>query len=73
MSRVALVKPENARAVEDMLIRAGQSGQLTQRVDEPKLIQLLEQLNETKKSTKITVENVIFTLTQLDSKKTQRQ
>mmetsp|Transcript_10503 Transcript_10503/g.14376 ORF Transcript_10503/g.14376 Transcript_10503/m.14376 type:complete len:126 (-) Transcript_10503:41-418(-) len=56
LSRIALVKPENARAVEDLLIRAGQSGQLTQRVDEPKLIQMLEQLNESKKTTKITIQ-----------------
>jgi programmed cell death protein 5 len=56
LSRIALVKPDKARAVEDMIIRAGQSGSLTQKVDEAKLIQLLEQLSEQKKETKITIQ-----------------
>lgn len=56
MSRIALVKPEKARAVEDMVLRAAQTGQLTQKVDEAKLITLLEQLTEKQaKPTKITV------------------
>ena len=49
------MKPEKARGVEEMLIRAFQSGQLPAKVDEQRLIQLLEQLSETKKETKITV------------------
>lgn len=55
MSRVALVKPEKARGVEDMIIRAAQSGQLGGKVDEQKLISLLEQISSQKKETKITV------------------
>jgi len=45
LSRIALVKPEKARQIEDMIIRAAQSGGLSSKVDEQKLIQLLEQIN----------------------------
>ncbi len=55
MARIALVKPEKARAVEDMIIRAAQSGQLGGQVDEPKLIQLLEQISGSQPKTKVTV------------------
>lgn len=55
VARVALVRPEKARAVEDMILGAAQRGQLNAKVDEPKLISLLEQLGEQKKETKITV------------------
>jgi programmed cell death protein 5 len=50
-----LVKPEKARGVEDMIIRAAQMGQLGEKVDENRLISLLEQISESKASTKITV------------------
>lgn len=56
MHRIGLVKPEKARGVEDMIISLARSGQLGGRVDEPKLINLLEQITgSTKKETKITV------------------
>ena len=56
VSRIKLVKPEKARQVEDMVIRAAQTGQLGQKIDEDKLISLLEQIGEKKAApTKITV------------------
>lgn len=55
MGRISLVKAEKARAVEDMILRAAQSGQLAEKVDENKLIQLLEQIAEKQTKTKITV------------------
>jgi DNA-binding TFAR19-related protein (PDSD5 family) len=41
--------------VEDMLIKSAQTGKLAERVDEPRLIQLLENQTEQKQKTKITV------------------
>ncbi|KAN0031454.1 hypothetical protein ACTFIV_005318 [Dictyostelium citrinum] len=55
LSRIAIVKPEKSRQVEDLIIRAAQTGQLTEKVDENKLISLLEQLNEKTKKTTITM------------------
>jgi len=55
LSRIALVKPENARGVEDLIIRAAQSGQLGEKIDEAKLISLLEQLDQNKKKTTVTI------------------
>eukprot|EP01114_Cavostelium_apophysatum_P009956 TRINITY_DN2329_c0_g1_i2.p1 TRINITY_DN2329_c0_g1~~TRINITY_DN2329_c0_g1_i2.p1 ORF type:complete len:127 (-),score=32.68 TRINITY_DN2329_c0_g1_i2:54-434(-) len=55
LSRIAMVKPEKARAVEDIMIRSAQTGRLSEKIDEKKLIQLLEQLNENKKETKVTI------------------
>ena len=57
VSRIALVKPERAREVEDLIIQAAQSGQIQERVDEDKLKQLLSKLseNEQKTKTKVTV------------------
>ncbi|KAK5583209.1 hypothetical protein RB653_004800 [Dictyostelium firmibasis] len=55
LSRIAIVKPEKSRQVEDLIIRAAQTGQLREKVDENKLISLLEQLNEKTKKTTITM------------------
>ncbi|KAL6070985.1 Programmed cell death protein 5 [Balamuthia mandrillaris] len=54
LSRIALVKPDKARQVEDSLIRAAQTGQLGGKVDEPSLISMLGQISKAKKETKIT-------------------
>mmetsp|Transcript_3165 Transcript_3165/g.4851 ORF Transcript_3165/g.4851 Transcript_3165/m.4851 type:complete len:152 (+) Transcript_3165:86-541(+) len=57
LSRLSLVKPERARQAEDILIRAAQSGQIGEKVDEAKLISLLEQISEvTKKETKVKIQ-----------------
>jgi programmed cell death protein 5 len=57
LSRVALVKPEKARGVEDLIISAAQRGQVST-VDEPQLISLLEQIKdkEQKEQTKVTIQ-----------------
>ncbi|KAL3687790.1 hypothetical protein R1sor_014099 [Riccia sorocarpa] len=46
LSRIALVKPEKARGVEDLILRSAQYGQITEKVSEDRLISLLEQINE---------------------------
>ena len=41
LSRISIVKPEKGKAVEDMLIRMAQNGQLKSKVEEKQLIELL--------------------------------
>ncbi|KAL6544907.1 hypothetical protein OROMI_023769 [Orobanche minor] len=56
LARIALVKPEKARGVEDVILRAAQMGQIAEKVSEEKLISLLEQINtQTTKETKVTI------------------
>eukprot|EP01132_Coremiostelium_polycephalum_P005984 gene5984-7455_t len=55
MSRIAMVKPDKARQIEDMLIRSAQTGQISEKVDEQKLISLLEQISGKEKKTTITM------------------
>ena len=59
VARIAIVKPEKARAIEAMVIEMAQRGQLAAKIDEDKLIDLLNQvgLTEEKKRTKVTVRN----------------
>ncbi|KAJ3042601.1 Programmed cell death protein 5 [Rhizophlyctis rosea] len=55
LARIKIVKEEKARAVEDMLLRMAQGGQLRSKVSEQQLIDMLEQISEsTKQETKIT-------------------
>ncbi|XP_047318665.1 DNA-binding protein DDB_G0278111-like [Impatiens glandulifera] len=57
LARIALVKPEKARGVEDVIIRAFKMGQIAEKVSEEKLISLLEQINtQTSKQTKVTIQ-----------------
>ncbi|KAE9451850.1 hypothetical protein C3L33_16249, partial [Rhododendron williamsianum] len=62
VARIALVKPEKARGVEDVILRAAQMGQIVEKVSEERLISLLEQINtQTTKQTKVTVRpNLLF-------------
>ncbi|EEY63116.1 uncharacterized protein PITG_14768 [Phytophthora infestans T30-4] len=57
LARIAIVKPEKARAIEDMVIQMAQRGQLAAKIDEDKLIDLLNQVgvNEEKQRTKVTM------------------
>ncbi|CAN6573588.1 unnamed protein product [Malus baccata var. baccata] len=56
IARIALVKPEKARGVEDVILRAAQMGQIVEKVSEERLISLLEQINnQTNKQTKVTI------------------
>lgn len=51
-----MVKADKARAVEDLLIRMAQGGQVRAKITEKQLIELLEQVNQqTKSETKIVV------------------
>ena len=43
-----------------MILRAAQSGKLAEKIDEPKLIQLLEQLSDKKSQTKIKIQRKRF-------------
>ena len=57
MARIALVKPEKARAIEDMIIGAARRGALGEKVTEERLIDLLEQVNERSGTkTKVTIQ-----------------
>ncbi|EGG24851.1 hypothetical protein DFA_03096 [Cavenderia fasciculata] len=53
LSRIAMVKPDKARQIEDMLVNAAQTGRLSEKVDEQKLISLLEQISEKAKKTTV--------------------
>ncbi|KAL0300613.1 UNVERIFIED_CONTAM: DNA-binding protein DDB [Sesamum radiatum] len=56
VARIALVKPDKARGVEDVILRAAQMGQIAEKVSEERLISLLEQINtQTTKETKVTI------------------
>jgi programmed cell death protein 5 len=44
LRRIAIVKPDRARSVEDLIIRMAQSGQVRQRITEPELVGLLEEI-----------------------------
>ncbi|CAG9321495.1 unnamed protein product [Blepharisma stoltei] len=50
LSRVALVKPQKAREIEDMLIQMAMKGQLAGQVKEQDIIQLLEKTTEQAKT-----------------------
>ncbi|KAG6793528.1 hypothetical protein POTOM_002739 [Populus tomentosa] len=57
VARIALVKPEKARGVEDVILRAAQMGQIVEKVSEERLISMLEQINnQTTKQTKVTIQ-----------------
>lgn len=61
VSRIAMVKADKARAVEDLLIRMAQGGQVRAKITEKQLIELLEQVNQqTKSETKIVVRILYF-------------
>jgi programmed cell death protein 5 len=56
LNSIALVKPDKAKSVEMMLIRMAQSGQISGKVGEGQLVELLERINQqTQKSTKVKV------------------
>ncbi|GAA5842589.1 hypothetical protein JCM5353_008476 [Sporobolomyces roseus] len=49
LSRISLVKPDRARAIEQLLMRMAQSGQLRGRVSEDQLIDVLDQVEAMEK------------------------
>jgi programmed cell death protein 5 len=58
LARIELVKPEKARAIQDMLLGAARQGAIREKVSEERLIELLEQVNERseKTTTKVTIQ-----------------
>ncbi|XP_072169382.1 programmed cell death protein 5-like [Diadema setosum] len=54
LNSIALVKPEKAKMVEDMLIRMARTGQIPGKIGEEQLKSFLEQVSEkTSRSTKV--------------------
>jgi programmed cell death protein 5 len=57
VARIALVKPDKARNVENMILAAAQRGAITEKVSEERLRSMLEQLSERdSKASKITIQ-----------------
>ncbi|XP_039133999.1 DNA-binding protein DDB_G0278111-like [Dioscorea cayenensis subsp. rotundata] len=55
--QIALVKADKAKGVDDVVLRAAQMGQITEKVSEEKFISLLKQINDqTSKQTKVTIQ-----------------
>lgn len=46
LNRVAIVKPENARAVEDHIIRLARAGKVAGKIEESSVIRLLEEVGK---------------------------
>ncbi|EEC79640.1 hypothetical protein OsI_20860 [Oryza sativa Indica Group] len=56
LSRIALVKPDKARGVEDVLLRAAQSGGISEKVSEESLSHFWSNHTHTSKQTKVTIQ-----------------
>ncbi|GBF91698.1 hypothetical protein Rsub_04002 [Raphidocelis subcapitata] len=57
LARIALVKPDKARGVENMILTAAQRGAITEKVSEERLRSMLEQISERdSKASKITIQ-----------------
>lgn len=57
LARIALVKPDKARSVENMILAAAQRGAITEKVSEERLRGMLEQISERdSKQSKITIQ-----------------
>jgi programmed cell death protein 5 len=63
VNRIAIVKPEKARALEDTIIQMAQRGQLPGQIDENKFIELLNRTGaaEEQQRTKVTVQHILLT------------
>uniref|UniRef100_A0A6M2DGA8 Putative programmed cell death protein n=1 Tax=Xenopsylla cheopis TaxID=163159 RepID=A0A6M2DGA8_XENCH len=46
LNTIKIGKPEKAQMIEQMLVRMAQSGQLRGQIDEPQLIELLQNVNQ---------------------------
>ncbi len=61
MANIAVVKPDKARKIEDMLIMNAQRGAFSGQISEEQLIQMLESITEkTKSSTKVYYHMIMF-------------
>ena len=57
LGSIRLVKPEKARQVEDMIVMMARQGQMTGKISENGLISMLDQINETKAETTVTMKH----------------
>lgn len=55
LARIALVKPDKARLLQNKLLMAAQSGSITQKIKEQALIQMLESISGAAES-KVTIQ-----------------
>ena len=55
VSRLALVKPEKAQKIEDVIIQNVSMGTIKTKIDEPTLISYIEQFNEVEKPQMTTI------------------
>ncbi|GAW80158.1 apoptosis-related protein [Plasmodium gonderi] len=46
LSRIAIVKEDNAKRIEDIIIRNSQMGLIHQKIDDDQLIKIIEQVSE---------------------------
>lgn len=56
LARIALVKPEKARSVENMILTAAQRGALSEKVSEERLVSMLSQISEKESKPKVTIQ-----------------
>eukprot|EP00877_Chromochloris_zofingiensis_P002615 jgi/Chrzof1/12354/Cz06g31180.t1 len=57
LARIALVKPDKARNIENMILNAAKRGAISEKVSEERLVGMLEQISEQdKQKTKITIQ-----------------
>eukprot|EP00884_Botryococcus_braunii_P002386 jgi/Botrbrau1/12148/Bobra.0186s0060.1 len=56
LARIGLVKPEKATRIGNTLIQMAQQGRLFEKVSEQKLIDLLEQIDESAPKSKVTIQ-----------------
>lgn len=55
VARIAIVKPDKAEEVSNMIMSMAQGGRLQEKISEIRLKQMIESLEQAKKPTKITV------------------
>eukprot|EP00211_Chloroparvula_japonica_P013332 CAMPEP_0119144440 /NCGR_PEP_ID=MMETSP1310-20130426/35853_1 /TAXON_ID=464262 /ORGANISM="Genus nov. species nov., Strain RCC2339" /LENGTH=121 /DNA_ID=CAMNT_0007136179 /DNA_START=52 /DNA_END=417 /DNA_ORIENTATION=- len=60
LARIALVKPEKARMVEDIILQAARSGALREKVDEHYLKGLLEKVADQEEKTTVVIKRRTF-------------
>uniref|UniRef100_H2YPR7 Programmed cell death protein 5 n=1 Tax=Ciona savignyi TaxID=51511 RepID=H2YPR7_CIOSA len=56
LNNLALVKPEKATKVEQMLVTMAQKGQIAERMTEAQLVEVLGKISETSQKTKVKFE-----------------
>lgn len=56
LNSIALVKPEKAKRVEAMLIQMAQGGQISEKMNEARLVDLLEKISGSQTKTKVKFE-----------------